>query len=105
LQGTAFLAGSGGDGLGGLALEAGELAREDGEGVVALLFTGEEGEIALGESGEAALAGVDGLGERSASASRAWASGWSRMFMAASERVPPFSIAAASAGGYNHIAQ
>jgi hypothetical protein len=61
LQGTALEAGLGGDGFGGLALEAGELAAQDGEGMGALFFPAEAREVALGEGGETVGAGADGL--------------------------------------------
>src|SRR5262249_31784312 len=62
LQGAALLAGQGGDGFGGLALQAGELAAQHGQGMVALLGAVEQGEVALGEGGQAVGAGADGVG-------------------------------------------
>ena len=64
LQGAALLAGLAGDGLRGLALEPGELAAQDGEGVVALLGAVEQGQVALGEGGQAVGAGADGGGRQ-----------------------------------------
>src|SRR5262249_58980045 len=51
LQGAALLAGLGGDGLGGLALQAGQLAAQDGEGVAALLLAVGGGEGGRGGGG------------------------------------------------------
>lgn len=62
LQGPPFEAGLGGDGLGGLALEASELALEDDAGVLALLLAVEEGEVAPDEVLQAGGAGVEVVG-------------------------------------------
>jgi hypothetical protein len=69
LQGTAFLLGLARDGLGRLALEAGELALEDGGGMVALFVAVEEGQVTLEEGSQTTCQVMDigrgdgGLGE------------------------------------------
>ncbi len=60
LQGSALLARLGGDGFGGLALQAGELAAQQGEGMRALFVAGEAREVAGRELLQAAGAGADG---------------------------------------------
>src|SRR5207302_362537 len=62
LQGAALLAGLGGNGFGGLALQASELAAEDSQGVPALFLAVEKRQVALGEGGEVRGAGRDGCG-------------------------------------------
>jgi hypothetical protein len=54
------VAGEDGDRLGGLALQPGELAFEDGQGMVALFGAVEVGQVTLGEGDELSLAGGDG---------------------------------------------
>jgi|SRR5579885_2010433 len=62
LQGAPLESGLGGDGLGGLAPQAGELTAEDGAGVFALLLAVEEGEVASHEVLQPAGAGAKALG-------------------------------------------
>jgi len=62
LQGAEFLAGLGGDGFGGLALQGGELALQHSEGMAALLAAVEEGQVTLSEGGQVVHAGADGSG-------------------------------------------
>ena len=62
LQGSAVLSGLSGDGLGGLALESGEFAGQDGAGVYAVLGPGEVGQVAGNERLQASGAGADGVG-------------------------------------------
>jgi hypothetical protein len=67
--------------------------------VVALFFAMEQREVALGEGGQAVGAGTDGGGREFGIGEKAWASGCSRMVIAASTKIPPFTIAAAIAAG------
>src|SRR5207302_7364722 len=62
LQRASFLASLSGDGLGGLALQAGEFTPQDGPNMVTLLRTGEQREIALDETGQLFAAGHKSVG-------------------------------------------
>src|SRR5262249_42824695 len=59
LEGPAVEGGGGGDGLGGLAVQAGELAAQDDEGVRPLLGAGEVGQVALAETLQVVQAAVE----------------------------------------------
>jgi hypothetical protein len=52
----------GGDGFGGLGLQADEFAAEDDEGTVAVFAAGEAGKVALGEGMQARRAVGEGVG-------------------------------------------
>jgi hypothetical protein len=62
LQGPSFVADIDGNGLGGLALQAGELALENDLRMLALLVAIEEGQVALDKAAEVLAAAADRAG-------------------------------------------